>query len=489
MKTLFIGGMDTETNSFSPLPTGRAQFALAFGDGTSRPLNSCSAQLAVWRRMAGAQGLMVHEGLCAVAEPGGFIPRAVYEDLRDRLLDGIARARPAMILLALHGAALAHGYDDVEGDLLERARTLAGPDTFLGATLDPHCHLTDRMVGAADALVLYKEYPHTDIDDTAADLFAIGIRTLRGTARPVMATWDCRMIASYPTQNQPMRGFVDAMRAAERDMPGVLSVSLAHGFAHADVPDVGAKMLVIADKSRTVARATAEHFGRRFYALRNQVTPRFLDLEAAMERIAAHPGGRPPLVLADTGDNPGGGAAGDATFMVHAALARGLENIAFAMFWDPVVVEICMAAGVGARLDMRLGGKCGPQSGHPVDLVGARVRAIGTTMRQRFGSVELPMGNAVWLEAHGLNLIVNDLRTQVFDPVCMTALGLDLGRQRAVMVKSLNHFAALFAPVAGDIIHVATPGTTSVRYGDIPYTRRSPDYWPRLADPLGTGAS
>src|SRR3546814_15970195 len=70
-----------------------------------------------------------------------------------------------LALFGLHGAMVADGYDDCEGDLLRRAREIVGPDTVIGAEPDPHCHLTATMTQAADFLVCFKEYPHTDILD------------------------------------------------------------------------------------------------------------------------------------------------------------------------------------------------------------------------------------------------------------------------------------------------------------------------------------
>jgi microcystin degradation protein MlrC len=42
----------------------------------------------------------------------------------------------------------------VEGDLLRRARDIAGPDCVIGVELDPHCHLTEERVRLAAAIIL-----------------------------------------------------------------------------------------------------------------------------------------------------------------------------------------------------------------------------------------------------------------------------------------------------------------------------------------------
>jgi len=94
---------------------------------------------------------------------------------------------------------VAHGYDDTEGDVIERVRALVGPDCVIGVELDPHCHLTLKRVRLADIFVLYKEFPHTDVVERAEGSADPGVAHHPGEIRPVMSLYDCRQIASYPT--------------------------------------------------------------------------------------------------------------------------------------------------------------------------------------------------------------------------------------------------------------------------------------------------
>jgi microcystin degradation protein MlrC len=480
----FIAGLDTETNTFSPIPTGRESFEeclIAHGDATRRPLNACSTQLDVWRRSGESHGWTVVESLCAVAEPGGVTGRTVYESFRNEILNDLRAVSPVdFVILALHGAMVADGYDDVEGDLLEHVRAEVGLSVPIGVELDLHCHITDRMVRSATAIVTYKEYPHIDITERAAELFQIVTDAARGRTRPVMATFDCHMIGTFRTQEQPLRSFVDRMKALEgRD--GILSVSFGHGFPWGDVADVGAKILVIGDGDGAKAQRLVESLGREVYAMRKALVPRFYSIDNALDRALAAPRG--PVVLADTSDNAGGGAPGDATFILRRILERGIRDVASALHWDPVAVRFCREAGEGATLDLRIGGKSGRTSGSPVDLR-VTVRRIASGLTQRFGSVSLPIGDAAWVHASGVDLILNTQRTQVFHPECMTGLGLDLGRYRVVVVKSTNHFYAGFAPVASEVLFVDAPGALQRRFEDIAYTKLTRRVWPRIDDPL-----
>jgi microcystin degradation protein MlrC len=480
----FIAGFDTETNTFAPIPTGYQSFAdcfLAHGDATSREPNYCSNQLLVWRRRAAAHGWQVAEGLCTFAEPGGRIVRPAYETLRDALLDDLRRAMPVdMVLLALHGAMAAEGYDDCEGDILARVRAIVGDAVPIGGELDLHCHITDAMLRHATVLVAYKEYPHVDIPERADDLFTLVADAALGRTRPAMAAYDCRMIGTFRPTEQPMRGFVDRMYAMEgRD--GVLSVSLGHGFPWGDVADVGVKTLVVTDGDPAKAAALARTLGEEVYAMREASRPRFLSMDDALDQALAIAGG--PVVIADVADNSGGGAPGDSTFFIRRVLERGIAGVASGYYWDPIAVRFCKEAGIGASFTLRVGGKCGAASGDPLDLF-VTVRGLADHVTQRFGTSPNLMGDAAWVSAQGVDLLLTSQRTQVFHPEGMSKVGLDPTARKIVIVKSTQHFHAGFAPLAKAVLYAAPPGTLQMDFASIPYTKLTRPYWPRVADPF-----
>jgi len=184
---LFIAGLATETNTFAPLPTGRAAFLADYSrrNGTRAPPSLSNIGLKAWRELAEADGHEVVESISTFAQPGGTTLRGVYEELRDTLLDDLRAALPVDgVLLFMHGAMVAEGYDDCEGDTLEQVRALIGPDVTIGVEIDLHCHLTEAMRRAADVMVIYKEYPHTDIVDRARDLYPLVIGTAERRIRP-----------------------------------------------------------------------------------------------------------------------------------------------------------------------------------------------------------------------------------------------------------------------------------------------------------------
>jgi microcystin degradation protein MlrC len=489
---IFTAALATETNTFAPAPTGRGgfeEFGIYRGDASTRAPEGAGALMRCLRDAAEAEGHEVVESLCAFAQPSGPTLRAVYEEFRDTILADLRAALPVQaVQLFLHGAMVAEGYPDCEGDLLRHVRTIVGPGVAVGAELDLHCHFTEQMRLAADAIVAYKEYPHVDGKERAIELYRLLVGTAKGHIRPTTAAWDCRMVGLWHTTTEPMRSFVERMKSFEgRD--GVLSVSLGHGFPWGDVAESGARLWVVADGDEAVAAALARQLGNEFWAMREATRSTPLAIDAAIDRAeAVWRDGGGLVVMADVADNAGGGAPSDSTFILRRLVERGVGSAVLGAFWDLGAVHICREAGVGAVLDLRVGGKVGPSSGDPVDLR-VTVRAIAEAHSQDVFGMRWPMGPSVWVESDGgLHLLLCSIRSQVYGTDAFTSLGLTLDDKALVVVKSTQHFHAAFAPLASEVLYVSTPGAISQDFAAIPYRVRSLDHWPRVADPHAAGA-
>ena len=232
MTKLFLACLSTETNTFSPLPTARSgyeAYCLHYGTATQAPANLMTESLHLWRAEAEALGWDIVESLTAIAEPAGLTTATTYRSFKNTILADIDAAGGAdVVLLSLHGAMVAEGCEDCEGDLTAAIRARC-PDAKIGVSLDLHCHLTDRLITAADAVITFKEYPHDDAIPRAAELWDIIRRAHLGEAAPHMALFDCRMISLCLTKEGAMADFV-ARLLAEEQAEGILSISLGHGF-------------------------------------------------------------------------------------------------------------------------------------------------------------------------------------------------------------------------------------------------------------------
>jgi microcystin degradation protein MlrC/pimeloyl-ACP methyl ester carboxylesterase len=481
----------TETNTYAPAPTGWGNFrehVIYRGDASKRASKGFGIYMAELERLLAAEGHELVESVTAFAQPLGRTVREVYESLRDDILEDLVAAGPVgAVILVLHGAMVAEGYDDCEGDLLERVRAIVGPDVPIGVELDLHCHFTERMRLNADTIICFKEYPHVDAVPRMKELIRIVLDTAAAKVRPTTAVFDCKMVGLWFTTREPMIGFVKRMQEAEQ-RPGVLSVSLGHGFPWADVPESGCKLWVVTDNDPALAATVASELGREFWDLRDLTSMPTLSADEALTAAMAVHGG--PVVMADIADNPGGGAMSDSTFLLRAVLDRGIADTAFGFFWDLGAVRICSDAGVGAHVSLRLGGKCGPASGDPVDLPVVVKAIIDDHVQIGMGGGEerTPLGQSVWVQAaNGMDIVLVSIRGQVFSPKAFTDLGIALAAKKLIVLKSTQHFHAQFAPIAKEVLYVTTPGAKDMNFGRLPYTARSLDYWPRVADPHGFG--
>lgn len=481
---VFSASLATETNTFGPMPTGLASFKdrgyFAAGKHPDA-MTLFSGPLWAARIRGKALGWELFEGVVAGAQPSGTTTRHAYETLRDELLADLRAVMPVdMVLLGLHGAMVADGYDDCEGDLLARVRKLVGPDVVVGAELDPHNHLTPAMVGNANVMISFKEYPHTDVLERGLELVDICAATVAGKVKPVAAVVDCDMIVTVHTSRQPARGFVERMQSLE-GKDGVLSVSLTHGFSWGDVPEMGTKVLVYTDGDKLKADALARQLADEVIAMRDGLTVNYPGIDDALDQALAFDGG--PVIVSDGADNPGGGAASDSTFILRRMVERKVGNAAIGPMWDPIAVRIAFDAGVGARLALRIGGKISPLSGDPIDL-DCTVKALkhDLVMTGLAGTPTL-MGDCALVEANGIDIVLITLRNQAMGTDLFTQLGCDLAAKKIVVVKSSQHFYASYMKVGKHVIYAGAPGAVTLDLNTLPYKKARLPKWP-----IGTAA-
>ena len=476
---VFSGSLATETNTFAPMPTGLATFhERGYWKAGQHPDHLSFFAGPLWAARLRGKGLSwtLIEGMVAGAQPSGTTTRAAYEALRDELLADLRGALPVdMVLLGLHGAMVADGYDDCEGDLLQRVREIVGPKVVVGAELDPHNHLSAAMVENADVLVAFKEYPHTDILERALELVDLCHATAEGRVRPVASVADTGGLVVMHTSREPARGFVDRIMALE-GKDGILSISVSHGFPWGDVPDMGTKLLVYSDGDAAKGAALARKLADELTALRHDLDVPQPGIDAALDQALAFDGG--PVVLADGADNPGGGAPGDSTFILRRLLERGIGNACVGPLWDPIAARIAFEAGVGARLNLRVGGKIGPLSGDPLDLA-VTVQALQSDMSMTgLSNTPAALGDCALVEAEGVQIVLISVRNQAMGTDLFTNLGVDLGAKKIIVVKSSQHFYASFSKVAKKVIYVAAPGAVTVDLKTLPYRKIQRPKWP-----------
>jgi len=464
---VFVACIYHEASTFSPIPSSRKSFEEFIYhspmngeiDDYARNLNGYGAFI----RRAENDGHEVFGSLYTFAQPSGPTNASDYESLRDHILNDLKSfADVDLVYLFLHGAQLAQGYDDCEGDILHRVRAIVGEGAFIGALLDLHANISNDMVKSADILAACRHYPHIDFDERAEHLYEIGVAAYANPQKPKAHFIRVPMLAMHYTTLPGMEQ-INATALQLQEQSGVYSVSLIHGFPWADIEDAGAGVLAYTNGNVEDVEDDLERLARQFFGNREETRTQRQFIDDILDEIENAEPKAPskPFVIADACDNPGGGAGGDSTFVIERILERNLQGYALALLWDPIAAQFAADAGVGASLRMRIGGKTGPRAGDPLD-VDAKVLSVRNGVTQKGIGFDAPVGLAAALEIRGNVVIVNSVRGQVFNPSCFTDLGIETASKKALVVKSSQHFYDEFALIARKILYCETPGELSL---------------------------
>lgn len=464
-----VGGIMHESNTFAPLPTDRARFeqgSLSKGDDLVKVWGDAHHEMGGFIAGASKYGYELTPTVMAWATPAGPVEDAVLDEVVEEIAEGCKRASADGLLVALHGAMVTHSHPDADGEVLHRLRRLLGNDLPIVASLDFHANVSMEMADHADALVGYQTYPHVDQRAIGLKAAELMVRTVRKEVRPRTALACPPMILNLlgqDTDREPMRSLLTVAREAER-RPGMLSVSLMAGFPYADVAKMGPSVIAVADGNRGMAQDVADELAERMWDARRELFVPCPGPEEAVRLAIASD--RTPVVLVDLGDNIGGGSAGDGTVLL-AELIRQKARDAVVVIHDPEAVEVARRANPGARFECIVGGRVDRLHGDPVNVTGV-VRSLHdgtwTEEQARHGGRRFnDQGATAVVTLDGpITLVLNSLRTPPFSLGQITSLGIDATKQAILVVKAAVAYKAAYAPIAGRVIEVDTPGLTAI---------------------------
>jgi microcystin degradation protein MlrC len=458
-----------ESNTFNPIRTDRAAFvaqSLIFGAALLDEWRDAHHEMGGFIEAAAVEGFDLIPILMAWATPAGPVADAVLDEITSVLIEELRRQKPDGLLLALHGAMVAESYPDADGEVLARLRQALGPEFPIVVTFDLHGNLSQRQLDACQAAVAYRTCPHVDQRECGRRAAALLMKMLRKSVRPCQALAKPPLIVNimvHDTSQEPLRGLMEAAWAVEQG-PGVLACSLLPGFAYADVPQMGPSVVVMTNNDPELARREADGLAARVWDMRARLSARLPDpVMAVSQALRAE---RKPVVLVDTGDNVGGGSAADGTVLLAEMLRQGATEGVVCLY-APDEVRQCAAAGIGQKVELRVGGKVDRLHGEPVPVTG-RVRVLhdGTYIEPQVrhgGRRTNHMGLTALVEIEGNNLLVlTSQRHPPFSLGQLTCLGIRPEAQRLMVVKAAIAYKAAYAPIAGTIIEVDTPGLTAV---------------------------
>ena len=455
-----VGYLLQETNTFSPVETRWEDFGLVEGADVVDRWAGTETEIGGFLDVVGDAGHEAVPLFAGWAMTAGRLSGATFERVLEMIVARLEAACPLDgLLLALHGSMSAHGADDCDGRIVEAARRILGQKPLV-VTLDLHANLTAKLACAADAVIAYQTYPHTDMYAAGVAAAELLVRALREEIRPVTVFKKLPLIVgaeNMQTTAGPMKQVFDTGYEA-RDRGEVLSVAAFGVQPWLDVEEMGCATLAVADGNREPAARCAERMARCFWELRDDFAVPLLRPREAIELAVQEPRG--PVILAETADAPTAGAPGDS-----AELLLPLEQFApdhSALIWirDPKAVAQAVAAGVGGRLRAAIGGVFDKMNHTPALLDGI-VRSISDGRFRFSGNYNKgmlnEMGTTAVVYCAKTTIVVTQNAANMISPDVYRSQGLEPRDYHIVVVKSANSFRSEY-DFATRVILVDTPG-------------------------------
>lgn len=477
-----VAGILHETNTFAPGRTSLEDFHGEWVRGlevfTERYEGTRTSMGGVLSA-AKAQGVELAVGLYAAATPSGMVAKDAAEELLEAVVQSIDSEIDGLLII-MHGAMVAEGYPDMEGELLRRIRQRRGSSLPLAMTLDLHANISPLMVELADLIVGYDTYPHIDMFERAEEAMALLIQTVQGSVCPVNDLSRPRMLVvpqGMLTDEGAMKELMDEAFAMEQQ-PGVLNVTVAGGFPYSDVADAGMSFVVTTDGNPVLAKELADRLAQMAWERKEQFTVSFCGPEEAVAKAVSIEEG--PVILTEGSDNVGGGAPADATHLL--ALLTDPPVKTLVVIRDAEVALEAHRLGTGAGLEARIGGKSDELHGQPVPIKG-KVRLLFDGVYHHVGPYmtgqRADMGKTAVIECGRLTVVVTEKRTAPWDLGHVRSVGLWPEDYHILVVKSAIAWQAAFGRFAKAVIHVETPGCCTSNLKHLPYTQLE-----RPIDPL-----
>ncbi|NBT03011.1 MAG: M81 family peptidase [Proteobacteria bacterium] len=444
---LALVGIAHETNTFSDVPARYESFeadGILRGDEILAVHATAQTTVAGFLEVGSEPGVTVVPLLYTTTGPCAQITSDAFGRIVGEIIDLLQKHGPwDGVLLAQHGAAVAEGFPDADGEVASRVRAVVGPDVPVGMALDMHGNITHKMIDATTITTIYRT----------------------------------NIIKQY-TGEEPMASVVADVDTVE-GWPGMLSASAAEGYPYADVEEMGMAFLAISDGDRELAERGSKWMAARAWENREAFVGDVYSPEDAIAHAASVPG---PVVIMDVGDNIGGGGPADSTFLLEIALKQGVKNYLQTLY-DPEAVAACMEVGPGAQVTLSVGGKTDRRHGKPVRVTGT-VRAITDGVfedwRPTHGGQRFFDGGATGvLElAGGVTLVLTSHRIGNTSIEQMYSCGVRPELKQIIVAKGVVSPRPAYQPIASEVILANTAGVTSADLNSFVFAHRRQPLFP-----------
>lgn len=484
-----IGGIAIESSTFSPLPATIDDFTIQRGaeiiEGYPWIENGT---------FEGRQDVEWLGTLEARAIPGGPVDTASYETMKSELIERLDASLPLDgFFFDIHGAMSVIGLDDAEADLIAAIRERVGPGCVISTGMDLHGNVSAALVGAIDCFTAYRQAPHVDAMETKARAVRNLLTLLDSGKRPHRA-WT-RIPVNLPgekTSTMWEPGATVYAKLAESDcLPGVIDASLWVGYVWADQPRANASTVVTGTDADAIC-GEALKIAKRYWDARAEFRFGVPTGDADWTIDEALKLNQKAVLISDSGDNPTAGGAGDIPLMVERLLARpelaeGERTAIVCAIASAEAVRVAIVAGIGAEVDVVIGGVNDPVNGSPLPVRG-EVYAIHEN--------DPVGGDIVVIRSGGVHIVIPSRRKPYHRMRDFANLDLDISRHD-ITVGKWGYLEPELREAASAAFQALTPGAVNQNIESLPFSRVSrpvfpldrdmpePDWDIRIFPPIG----
>ncbi len=460
-----------EISSFNPVPSQYESFHIAKGEAMLEQdgLNTAlGGGLSVFR----SKGMEPVLTISARAGSAGLLSAEGWERLSTEVLGAVeAGAKSGIdgVYFSLHGAMGAEGELDPEGFLLQETRKMVGEKTPIVISLDLHGILTDRMLRQVNGFAIYHTYPHVDFADTGRRAAEFLVKILQEKVQPVIARVVIPALVRGDELVTKSGCYGDLIREAqriERDSTA-LAAGIMIGNPFTDVPELCCQVIVATDGNPELATQEAIRLSAEFWELRHRMQGKFISLERAIQQASTMQG---PVVFTDAPDATSSGATGDSNIILKGLREQGYTKRVLAQIVDPVASAVAHKAGVGAMIEVGLGGGLDSGRFSPMQVC-ARVRSLSDGKgRLETMKVEIDAGPTAVLTFDNFTVVVFSRTLSLFDRAMYYANGLDPRDYDLIVVKSPHTEYHMYDAWVEKNFNIDIPGATSANLPRLGHT-------------------
>jgi len=452
---IVIGSIQQETNTFSPVKIRYEDFEIARGRDILQKVYSTRFLL--------DKEIDIIPTLYANAVPSGILDERVFLRLEEELLRNIPEHSGADgVLLHLHGSLEVENIGSGEAHLVSEVRKKVGPRVLISISLDFHANNSSLLIESADIITGYRTAPHVDVERTQIRAARLLWQCLMEDIVPKPVMVKVPLILSgdiAPTTIDPGRSLILELDKVNNNEE-ILDISLFVGQLWVDAPNTGASIVAVAKKDVSVAIQEAKRIAKMLWKARSDFCfeDEAYEPEIAIEKMVKAKEDK--IIITDSGDNPGAGAAGDNTHLLKLLLAKGVENVVIAGITDNKVVDLCDGIRIGERVKATLGGGIDKQS-ESVKIEGI-LKARGKIPGWSSGDPDCQSAAAipsVVIKTRGIDVIVTKNRCIFLTEEHFQAIDINLDDYRIIVIKS-GYLSPEFKKISQRSILALTAGAS-----------------------------